>query len=258
MEFGLNQETINKINSVFSKHPEIDKVIIYGSRAKGNYRAGSDIDISMYGNDLNYDLIGKVNLFGFHFATLDVRQNSKIHNIVIRNILEYNAKLKLNIFPENYSELNAVDRFLVLDTINAQLNPSDFKDSITKSTLESIYAMKNIQEKNGEFGCNRYIISNNESTLNVLETFALFKLCDWNEPSVDIIPLFEVIDDLQNADKIMEQLYLNESYLKHIKERRNQQTVMLGFSEGTKDDGYLMANWSIYKAKEIIKAICRK
>lgn len=61
MEFGLNQETIDKINSVFEKHPEIDKVIIYGSRAKGNYRMGSDIDLSMFGNDLEYDLIAKVN-----------------------------------------------------------------------------------------------------------------------------------------------------------------------------------------------------
>lgn len=60
MEFGLNQETIDKINSVFEKHPEIDKVIIYGSRAKGNCRTGSDIDLSMFGNDLNYDLLRKV------------------------------------------------------------------------------------------------------------------------------------------------------------------------------------------------------
>jgi uncharacterized protein len=60
MEFGLKQETIDRINSVFEKHPEIDKVIIYGSRAKGNYRIGSDIDLSIYGNDLNYELIGKV------------------------------------------------------------------------------------------------------------------------------------------------------------------------------------------------------
>ena len=60
MEFGLNQETINKINSVFEKHPEIDNVIIYGSRAKGNYRVGSDIDLTLIGNELKYDLIGKV------------------------------------------------------------------------------------------------------------------------------------------------------------------------------------------------------
>ena len=57
MEFGLNQETIDKINSVFEKHPEIEKVIIYGSRAKGNYKSGSDIDFTLIGNDLN-DLAG--------------------------------------------------------------------------------------------------------------------------------------------------------------------------------------------------------
>ena len=60
MEFGFKNEIIDRINSVFEKHPEIDKVIIYGSRAKGNYRTGSDIDLSMFGNNLNYDLIGKV------------------------------------------------------------------------------------------------------------------------------------------------------------------------------------------------------
>ncbi len=212
---------------------------------------------SIYLDEVN-DLIGKVTIFGFHFATLDIRQNSKIHKVVIRNILEFNAILKLNIFPDNYSELNEIDRFLVLDSINAKLNPNDFDDEITKSTLDTIYAMKNIQEKNGELGANRYIISNNESTLNVLETFALFKLCDWNEPKVDIIPLFEVINDLQNASKIMEQLYMNQSYAKHLKNRGNKQTVMLGFSDGTKDGGYLMANWSIYKAKESITEVSRK
>ena len=61
MEFGLNQETIDKINSVFQKHPEIEKVIIYGSRAKGNYRAGSDIDFTLMGNDLEYNIAGRVN-----------------------------------------------------------------------------------------------------------------------------------------------------------------------------------------------------
>jgi predicted nucleotidyltransferase len=61
MEFGLNQETIDKINSVFKKHLEIEKVIIYGSRAKGNYRAGSDIDLTLIGNNLEYNLAGTVN-----------------------------------------------------------------------------------------------------------------------------------------------------------------------------------------------------
>jgi phosphoenolpyruvate carboxylase len=91
-----------------------------------------------------------------------------------------------------------------------------------------------------------------------METFAMIRMCHGEQPSVDVVPLFEVIDDLQNAHVIMEQLYQNPNYSTHLKNRGNQQTVMLGFSDGTKDGGYLMANWSIYKAKETITTVSRK
>ncbi len=61
MKFGLNQETINKINSVFKNHQKIEKVLIYGSRAKGNYRKGSDIDLTLFGDNLEYNILGKLN-----------------------------------------------------------------------------------------------------------------------------------------------------------------------------------------------------
>lgn len=60
MKFGLKKATIDKINSVFSKHPEVKEVIIYGSRAKGNYREGSDIDITLKGKDLTDHLFSKI------------------------------------------------------------------------------------------------------------------------------------------------------------------------------------------------------
>ncbi len=142
--------------------------------------------------------------------------------------------------------------------IQGKLNPVDFADEMTQATLSSIYAMKKIQERNGELGCNRYIISNCDSALQVIQAFTLIRKCDWNQPTVDIVPLFEVIDDLQNAAKIMEQLYTCAEYAAHLNRRGNLQTVMLGFSDGTKDGGYLMANWSIYKAKEQITTISRK
>jgi phosphoenolpyruvate carboxylase len=72
------------------------------------------------------------------------------------------------------------------------------------------------------------------------------------------VPLFEVIDDLQQADSIMEALYTNTAYRQHLNNRNGQQTVMLGYSDGTKDGGYLMANWSIYKAKETITEVSRR
>ncbi len=212
---------------------------------------------SLYLDDLEA-LISKVNLFGFYFATLDIRQNSKIHAKVFDDIIDLDLKDHLNIFPNNYKKLSENQKIEVLENINLQLKPENFNVGIAKSTIESIYAMKTIQEQNGEFGSNRYIISNNESALNVIETLALLRSCDWENPTVDVIPLFEIIDDLQNAHLIMEKLYFNKSYSAHLKNRGNKQTVMLGFSDGTKDGGYLMANWSIYKAKEAITTISRK
>jgi phosphoenolpyruvate carboxylase len=208
---------------------------------------------SLYLDEIDL-LLNKLNLFGFHFATLDIRQNSRIHKEVFQEIVNKEKSL----FPLDYAALSEKEKIEILSKVTSTLTEADFESEITKSTVSSIHAMKTIQEKNGELGCNRYIISNNESALNVMETFAMFSLCGWKNPSVDIIPLFESVDDLQAADKIMEQLYTNPAYKKHLENRSNIQTVMLGFSDGTKDGGYLMANWSIYKAKQTLTAISRK
>ena len=210
---------------------------------------------SLYLDDIN-DLINKVTTFGFHFATLDIRQNSKIHNHVIKTI--FSQLSETNMLLKDYFSQSDEKRFELISNLNQTITSNQFNDEITKQTLESIFSMKTIQENNGELGANRYIISNNESALNVLETLALFKLCSWENPTADIVPLFESIEDLHNADVVMEQLYTNATYKNHLKSRKNVQTIMLGFSDGTKDGGYLMANWGIYKAKEAITAMSRK
>ncbi|MCP2024932.1 phosphoenolpyruvate carboxylase [Flavobacterium sp. HSC-32F16] len=212
---------------------------------------------SLYLDELEALLV-KINLFGFHFATLDIRQNSKIHNVVFKDVVNYYLNSGSDVFPKNYYELTEDQKIDVLSKVKGNLNPADFENEITQSTLESVQAIKTIQGNNGEEGANRYIISNNESALNVMETFAMIRLNNWENPTVDIIPLFESVDDLQNAHQIMEQLYTNPEYSKHLKERGNEQTIMLGFSDGTKDGGYLMANWSIYQAKISLTEISRK
>ncbi|MEC4005196.1 phosphoenolpyruvate carboxylase [Flavobacterium sp. SUN052] len=210
---------------------------------------------SLYLDAIN-DLINKVNTFGFYFASLDIRQNSHIHDKVIQTIFEHLSKENASLI--NYFSSTDKEKFEILEQLSDEISSKSFKDEMTKQTIESIYAIKKIQEKNGELGANRYIISNNESALNVMETFTLFSLCNWKNPSVDIVPLFESIEDLKDADSIMEQLYTNNTYLNHLKNRGYKQTIMLGFSDGTKDGGYLMANWGIYKAKESITAMSRK
>lgn len=192
-------------------------------------------------------LINKVNLFGYHFASLDIRQNSKIHDAVFQDIANRLAKNDQAL--DGYTKKNEADRVNILAGLKDRVKPEDFEED-SRKTLESILAMQTIQQNNGEQGGNRYVISNNESALNVLELLAMFRLVGWEEPAVDIVPLFETVDDLTEADAIMEQLYTNEQYARHLKRRGNRQTIMLGFSDGTKDGGYLMANWSIFRAKE--------
>ena len=103
-------------------------------------------------------------------------------------------------------------------------------------------------------GCNRYIISNCQSVVNVLQVLALCKLCHWEEPTVDVI-LFETVPDLEAAEAVTKTLYEHPIYRAHLEARGKKQTVMLGFSDGTKDGGYFMANWSIYKCKEVLSVL---
>jgi phosphoenolpyruvate carboxylase len=212
---------------------------------------------SLYLDEVNL-LLQKVNQFGFYFASLDIRQNSRIHNQVFDDIIAFLKREKTTFFPDDFDIFSENKRMEFISKIHFDLTQHTFENELTQSTLDTIKLMRDIQTKNGEKSCNRYIISNNESALNVIETFAMFRLLDWENPTVDIVPLFESVEDLQKAPQIMEQLYQNEAYRLHVTQRKDKQTVMLGFSDGTKDGGYLMANWSIFKAKETITEVSRK
>ncbi|WP_046756779.1 phosphoenolpyruvate carboxylase [Kordia jejudonensis] len=203
------------------------------------------------------ELINKVQLFGYHFAMLDIRQDSRVHEGVFENIVDV-MKAKGNpLFSVDYVNATPEEKVQLLTHITEVVQPEYFTEEITNATISSIYAMKTIQERNGERGANRYIISNNQSVVHVMEAFAMLRLCDWKQPDVDVSPLFETVPDLQAAETVMKTLYENEAYAAHLKRRGNKQYIMLGFSDGTKDGGYLMANWSIFKAKEELTAISR-
>jgi phosphoenolpyruvate carboxylase len=233
----------NEIMDCLSK---IKNIII-----EGNY--------SLYLSRLE-SLLHKVKLFGTHFASLDIRQDSRVHHAVLMDVhqtlLQQDGK---GILPSDYNTLDSVAQMSVLATLVGHLKPTDFKETITKDTLESIYAITAIQKMNGVSGCHRYIISNCQSAMNVMELYALCRLCGWDPhlSNLDIVPLFETIEDLTNAEEIMSILYNNPLYKIHLQNRQAQQPIMLGFSDGTKDGGYLQANWSIYKAKETLTKISR-
>jgi len=201
------------------------------------------------------NLISKVLVFGLHFATLDIRQESSVHGKVLRAIAE-----KEKLLPENFSDLTQKEKINILTSITGTANPALYQDNLVLDTIETLSAIKTIQHANGPEGCNRYIISQCNSSINVLEVYALFLLNGWNKDdlNIDIVPLFETVDDLQQAASIMKELYENHTYIKHLQKRNHTQTIMVGFSDGTKDGGYLMANWSIYKAKEELTKVSKQ
>ena len=206
-------------------------------------------------------LLNKVKIFGTHFAALDIRQDSRIHRQVLLDI--HNtllSKTGKGILPNHYEQLSKEAQIESLLHVQNAIDPSLFTETITKDTLESIYAIKQVQEMNGIAGCHRYVISNCQSEVNVMELYALFRLCGWDETlaNIDIVPLFETIDDLAASEEIMGYLYQHPFYAAHLKCRNQHQPIMLGFSDGTKDGGYLQANWSIYKSKEVLTQISRK
>ena len=201
---------------------------------------------SIYTDEVQ-QIINKVNIFGYHFASLDIRQDSRIHS----NVFDL-------VFTGGYLKSSIKQRGSLLDKVFKNGLVLNNQSKILSSTLKSITAMKSIQSHNGEKGCYRYIISNTQSSNNILEVLALLKLSGWKKPSVDIVPLFETIPDLKICAEIMEKMYNNSFYMSHLKRRNSEQTIMLGFSDGTKDGGYLTANWSILKAKESLTRISRK
>lgn len=198
--------------------------------------------------------IDKVKIFKTHFATLDIRQDHSQHVLVVETILKKNGFIK-----ESIQELKKADLVKLLVQKKIKADPKDYKD-IVKDTLLNISQLKEIQTKNGEEGCNRYIISNSEDIFSVLFVYGLFRWCGWKDDGIsfDIVPLFETMNGMAEAEGIMQFLFDLPEYRKHLEQRKESQTMMLGFSDGTKDGGYVKANWSILKTKEQLSKVCKK
>src|SRR5690606_37045914 len=202
--------------------------------------------------DLLDRFILKVRIFGFHFAHMDLRQDSRKHDGFWEEVFSIQGK-----------EFVGTEAELIDKVMKTKALPSleHFEEPFHKEILQSMATVKSVQQTNGEEGLHRYIISNCQSVLHMLEVYQMAKLTmgvKAGELPLDIVPLFETIDDLQMAPKIMTQLYEMPEYKTHLKSRKSKQTIMLGFSDGTKDGGYLKANWSILVAKEELTRVSRE
>ena len=196
--------------------------------------------------ELVEELLDRVALFGSHFASIDVRQDSREIKRAFDAVAD---QLGLNV-PTTPEELFDLD---------AKWDGTLTDDDRVDDTLQSFQVIREIQAKNGLKGAHRYIISNCRGAMDVARVFALARWTAFGDEkiSVDIVPLFETIDDLMGAGASMNTLYSESNYRRHLTQRGNKQTIMLGFSDGTKDGGYMSANWNIYRAKENLTRISK-
>jgi phosphoenolpyruvate carboxylase len=213
--------------------------------------------------DLIDDLTLKVKLYGCYFAGLDVRQDSRI----LRSVFQYGLEqpeLNNGLPQKGFEELSEEEKLKLIS-----FNEVDYPctedtqagvDPMINDTLCTIRLMHQIQQQNGEKASHRFIISNCQQASDILILMNLFLWCGWTKEdlTIDFMPLFETVNDLKHAAGVMEKLYTHPVYAAHLKKRGGRQMIMLGFSDSTKDGGYLMANWSIYQAKVELTAITKK
>jgi phosphoenolpyruvate carboxylase len=233
------------------------------------------------------NLICQVEIFGFNLVELDVRQESARHSDALAEVVEY-----LQILPKPYNELSEDERSLWLATelqTRRPLIPSELPFSdLTKETIETFRMIRRLQEEFGVNICRTYVISMCHDASDLLEVMLLSKEAGLYDPvtgagTLEVVPLFETVDDLRRAPGIMSQLFELPFYITYlasggrtsgaqrtldVKQRSPQppedndetemptpcilQEVMLGYSDSNKDSGFLSSNWEIYKAQQVL------
>ena len=188
-------------------------------------------------------------VFGFHLAPLDMRQHSGVHEQVVGELL---AKAGLAGYAQQ--DESARRRTLLAALQAGKLlspEPDDFSPS-ARSELQLMRTAAEIHRRFGTAALPNYIISKTDAVSDLLEVALMLQqsgLLAGDTLHLNIIPLFETIDDLRGGGAIMDELFALPYYRELLRSRGNTQEVMLGYSDSNKDGGYLTANWELYKAE---------
>ena len=231
-------------------------------------------------------LIVQARTFGFHLASLDVRQHSREHAKVLDELFTAAGVLPPGATP--YSELPEENKLEMLAQelrSPRPLLPRDWQGSKgAKLALEVFQVIRHARRYLSDRSINCYVISMTHEVSDMLEVLVLAKeagLVRWRtanatmqnsnqtphhgirvgemvlESDLDIVPLFETIEDLQHCDKLLNKLFADATFQLHLKARNNFQELMLGYSDSSKDGGYLAANWNLQDTQDRLAAACR-
>ena len=205
-------------------------------------------------------LVRAVQLFGFHLAPVDLRQNSDVHERTVGELLAC-AGRTTNV--EDYATLDEETRISLLsDEISCPrplYSPHlDYSDE-TKGELAIFFAARELRARYGTAALPNVIISKTDSASDLLEVALLLKEAGLLTPAsatvtapnlaMNIIPLFETISDLRNGPAIMQRLFALPAYRALVRSRADEHEVMLGYSDSNKDGGFLTSGWELYKVE---------
>ncbi|MGB7711180.1 MAG: phosphoenolpyruvate carboxylase [Microcoleus sp.] len=254
----------------------------------GLYRSGADfleelrliernlVETGLSCRDLE-NLLCQVEIYGFNLAYLDLRQESTVHSDALSEVAEY-----LQILPKPYNQMTESERALWLATelqTRRPLIPAELPFS--EKTCETINTFRVLRQMHQEFGpeiCETYVISMSHDVSDLLAVLLLAKEAGLYDPStgissVQVVPLFETVEDLKKAPSVMQQVFELPLYrallaggyaapkdqeLSDHSPSVSLQEVMLGYSDSNKDSGFLSSNWEIQKAQKALQVVAEK
>jgi phosphoenolpyruvate carboxylase len=209
------------------------------------------------------DVMRRAQVFGFHLARLDLRQHSRVHEAVVAELLRAGG------VGEDYRALDEDARIALL--VRELENPRPLMPpgaAVAPETAEALAVFecaRRLQAELGREACDVYVVSMTAGASDLLEPLLLAKeagLFRIDAGSVrsdlQVVPLFETIDDLDRCADLMRGLFALPLYRRHVAAWGDLQQVMVGYSDSNKDGGFVTANWKLYRAQEALAAACRE
>lgn len=192
-------------------------------------------------------LLRRIGTFGFHMVTLDIRQDSSVHRHVVGECLG----------EDDWLEMSAQARAArIVEALESRESAPMALSTQARKTIAVFQAIASCRRKYGPLAIGPFIVSMTQGADDIL---SVILLAHWGglhnkrgEVPLDIAPLLETVDDLQNGPAILESLLSTRLYREHLKRRENRQMIMIGYSDSNKDSGLASARWALQNAQEVI------
>ena len=207
------------------------------------------------------ELLNVVKIFGFYLASIDMRQDSSVYEVSVAELLS-SANIE-----KDYSSLSEEEKCeLLLKQLKEDPRPLSINDENKQSEelrkeLAIFRTARKLKDKLGDNVIKQNIISHTTSVSDLLELAIMLKevgLVGSDFARLQLVPLFETIEDLENSYEVMDKYLSLDIVKKWVSDNRRYQEIMLGYSDSNKDGGYLSSGWSLYKAQQELSSLGEK